>query len=147
MKAKHFSVLGFKLLSGAVLFGMLLCIINSIVGYRHFKKVFEAQYNRMTMEFAYIAASYIDGNLVDDYLNSQYQDEKWKDTYAKLSELVNVANLESLAITVPDTIRYNLQEYVYHCVNARLMERSQKFELGDPEMLTNRDKKTIVMDN
>lgn len=144
MKAKHFSVLGFKLLSGAVLFGMLLCIINSIVGYRHFKKVFEAQYNRMTMEFAYIAASYIDGNLVDDYLNSQYQDEKWKDTYAKLSELVNVANLESLAITVPDTIRYNLQEYVYHCVNARLMERSQKFELGDPEMLTNRDKKTIV---
>ena len=144
MKAKHFSVLGFKLLLGAISFGVLLCVFLSALSYRHFKKVFETQYDRMTMEFAYIAASYIDGDLIDDYINSQFKDERWLDTYAKLNEVVNVADLDSLSVSVPDTIRYNLQEYVYHCVSARLSERLRSFDLGEPEMLSNRDKSTLI---
>ncbi|MBQ7158339.1 MAG: SpoIIE family protein phosphatase [Treponema sp.] len=144
MKKKYFSVLGFKLLVSAIFFVALLCVVLSVAGYRHFKKVFEAQYNRMTMEFAYIAASYVDGDSIDDYLNSQFKDEKWLETYAKLSEVVNVADLQALSISVPDTIQYNLQEYVYHCVNARLADKVRVYNLGEPELLSTRDKKSLV---
>ncbi len=144
MKLRYFSVLGGKLLGGAISFGVLLYIILSIVGYQHFKSVFEKQYNRTTMEFAYIAASYIDGDLIDDYVNSQFKDQAWHETYAKLNEVVNVADLQALMVSVPDTSRYNLQEYIYHCVNARLADKIRIYNLGEPEMLTNLDKKTLV---
>ena len=141
---RFFSVLGLKLLGGAISFGVLLFVFLTVIGYRHFKKVFENQYNLTTMEFAYIAASYIDGDMIDDYINSQYKDQAWHDIYAKLNEVVNVADLQALMVSVPDTARYNLQEYVFHCVNARLADKVRVFSLGEPEMLTNLDRRTLV---
>ena len=140
----HFSKLGFRLLFNAITFGAILCAAISFIGYRHFKYVFEEQYNKTTLEFAYIASNSIDGDKIDDYMASVFPDDNWQAVQSSLNELVNIADLDSLSLTVPDTVKYSLQFYVHHCVNARFSDKQTVFPLGAPELLSGKEKQYII---
>ena len=141
---RHFSPLTTKLLFAAVAFGLLLCLIIVYMGYQHFSNVFTSQYNRMTEQFAHISASYISGEQINRYDSWGIADEEYNDIYQKLMEITNVADLDSIAVTVPDTIRYETQNYIFHTVNARYADRIQSFRLGSPEYLLAKSKKSII---
>ncbi|MBQ7537959.1 MAG: SpoIIE family protein phosphatase [Treponema sp.] len=141
---RHFSPLTTKLLFAAVAFGLLLCLIIVYMGYQHFSNVFTSQYNRMTEQFAHISASYISGEQINRYDSWGVADEEYNDIYQKLMEITNVADLDSIAVTVPDTIRYETQNYIFHTVNARYADRIQSFRLGSPEYLLAKSKKSII---
>ena len=141
---RHFSPLTTKLLFAAVAFGLLLCLIIVYMGYQHFSNVFTSQYNRMTEQFAHISASYISGEQISRYDSWGVADEEYNDIYQKLMEITNVADLDSIAVTVPDTIRYETQNYIFHTVNARYADRIQSFRLGSPEYLLAKSKKSII---
>ena len=143
-KHRHFSPLAAKLLFAAVAFGLLLCLIIVYMGYQHFSKVFTNQYTKMTEQFAHISASYIPGEKINHYSSGGIADNEYDDIYQKLMEVTNVADLDSIAVTVPDAIRYEIQTYIFHTVNARYAERIQAFALGAPEYLLAKSKKSII---
>ena len=117
-KHRHFSPLAAKLLFAAVAFGLLLCLIIVYMGYQHFSNVFTNQYTKMTEQFAHISASYITGEQINHYSSRGIADNEYDDIYQKLMEVTNVADLDSIAVTVPDAIRYETQTYIFHTVNA-----------------------------
>ena len=143
-KHGHFSPLATKLLFGAVAFGLLLSFIIVYMGYRHFSNVFTTQYTRMTEQFAHISVSYISGEQIRRYSMGNSTDREYADIYQKLMEITNIADLESIAVTVPDTIKYETQTYIFHTINARYADRIQRFGLGAPEYLIDKDKKSII---
>lgn len=141
---KQFSPLAFKLIMGAIAFGAVLGVIITVAGYRHFTKSFEEQYYRTNLEFAYIAASYIDGDDFQTYINRGMVDDKWMQAKSRLTEITNVADFETLAVTVPDSFKYEYQNYVYHCANARIAEKTKIYTIIAPEYLANKEHSYIV---
>ena len=143
-KQNRFSLLALKLLAEAVAAGAILCIVISAAGYRHFKKVFERQYYHTNLEFAYIASSYINGDELAGYLEKRKLDDEWQTLKDKLTEITNVADFESLTVTIPDTMSYEFQSYVFHCVNARIAEKTKIYTIIAPEYLANQAKSKIL---
>ncbi|MBO6219617.1 MAG: SpoIIE family protein phosphatase [Treponema sp.] len=144
LKQRHVSPLAVKLLLAAVAFGLLLFLIIVYMGYKHFSSVFTNQYTRMTEQFAHISASYISGEQISRYATRAIADDEYNGIYQKLMEITNVADLDSIAVTVPEAIRYETQSYVFHTVNARYADRIQTYSLGSPEYLLTKSKKSII---
>ena len=66
MKKKfRISVLGLELILGAVIFGAVMCFVNSYNGYREFQKELEIIDGNVTEQFALTAATYVDGDKID----------------------------------------------------------------------------------
>ena len=66
MKKKlRISILELELIFGTVIFGALMCLVNSYNGYREFKNELEVIYGNVTEQFAQTAATYVNSqNLV-----------------------------------------------------------------------------------
>lgn len=143
-KQSHISPLAIKLLLAAVAFGLLLFLIIVYMGYKHFSSVFTNQYTSMTEQFAHISASYISGEQISRYGTRAIADDEYNEIYQKLMEITNVADLDSIAVTVPEAIRYETQNYIFHTVNARYSDRIQTYSLGSPEYLLAKSKKSII---
>ncbi len=143
-KRSRFYPLALKLILAAIAFGALLCFIITFIGYRHFSNVFVTQYNRMTTQFAYISASYITGEQISRYNTRLIADADYNVISEKLMEITNIADLNSISVTVPDTIKYETQTYIFHTVNARYANRVQSFELGSPEYLAGKSRESII---
>ncbi len=144
MRTKLFSKLSLKILSGALLFAVLLCGTVSYASFRHFKNVFESQYNKMTREFAYLALSYIDGDSINGYITNKTTDENWNSVAEKLAEVVNIADIDYLSVTVPDSILHKTQCYVFHCVSAHLAGRLKTYSVGEEEPLDRLEQSSII---
>ena len=67
-KRFHISFLAIELIIGAVIFGTLMCIVNSYTGYREFKKELEVIYGTVTEQFAQTAATYVNNQKIDYWL-------------------------------------------------------------------------------
>ena len=141
---RRFSPLAAKLLLAAVAFGLLLCIIIVTMGYRHFSHVFMAQYSSTTAQFAHISASYITGEDITRYSTERRTDATYAAIYEKLMEITNVADLDSISVTVPDTIKYETQTCIFHTVNARFADKIQPRGFGSPEYLATKSKASII---
>lgn len=136
MKKKiHISVLSFKLLAGAILFGALMCLVNSLISYREFKKQVESLYMTVTSQFAETAISYIDADRIFLWL-TEGSDGFWDSTNARLNELTETAQVSFIYLTVvsPD---YKSRTYVFDTVNSQVL--SNPYPLGHVESL---EKKT-----
>ena len=136
MKRKfHFSVLSIKLLASAVLFGAAMCVINSLISYREFKKQVESLYTTVTTQFAETAISYVDPERIFLWLTDG-SDGNWDSTNARLNELTETAQVAYIYLTVvsPD---YKSRTYVFDTVNSQVL--SNPLPLGYTESL---EKKT-----
>ena len=131
-KRFQLSILSFKLISGAVLFGALLCVINSYISYQEFKKQIESLYENVTRQFAETAVSYVNPERIFSWLTDG-ADGNWDSTNARLNEFTETAKLAYVYLTVisPD---YKKRTYVFDTVNSEILD-SKVIPLGYEESL------------
>ena len=137
MKNKfRISVLGLELIFGAVIFGAFMCLVNSYNGYREFKNELEVIYGTVTEQFAQTAATNIDGDKLDHWLNDG-ADEEWEETNQRLIDITDAAEIVYIAVMKisPD---YKARTYVFDTVNSKELN-SSVIELGYVQSL---EKKT-----
>ena len=129
------SVLSIKLLATAVLFGVLMFMVNSYMSYNQFKKQVETLYGDITREFAQTALAYVDTERIFYWLTVG-SDGFWDSTNQRLNELTETAELAFIYLTVvsPD---YKKRTYVFDTVNS--LSLNEPYELGYEESL---EKKT-----
>lgn len=143
MKTKfRISILAVKLLLGAVLFGGLMCVINSYVGYKEFMKELEIVYGNVTEQIARTGASYINADKIPYWLENG-QDEEWEITNEKLDNLTNTADLAYIYVTTitPD---FKARTYVFDTVNKLSLEAgSTIIPFGKVSSLENKEKSYV----
>ena len=136
MKHKiQISVLSFKLLAGAIIFGVLLCVINSYISYREFKKQIENLYANVTKQFAETAISYIDPERIFSWLTDG-SDGNWDSTNARLYELTETAEVAFIYLTVVSS-DYKSRTYVFDTVNSLVLD-AKEIPLGYVQSLENK---------
>ena len=143
-KTRHLSPLSIKILSASVAFAFLLCAIITYMGYRHFSSTFLEQYKQMTSQFAYIASSYLTGDAAVAYTKYHTVDDRWHEIDEKLNQITNIADLDSISLTSPDTIKYERQTYIFYTVNAKFSDMEKKFSIYEDEYLLGRERSSIV---
>ena len=137
MKKKlRLSVLGLELIFGTVIFGALMCLVNSYNGYREFKNELEVIYGKVTEQFAQTAATYVNSDKLDYWLENG-PDEEWDETNERLIDITEAAELVYVYVTTiaPD---YKSRTYVFDTVNHK-EKNSKVIELGYVQSL---EKKT-----
>ena len=137
MKRKfRISVLGLELIFGAVVFGALMCLVNSFNGYSEFKKELEVIYGNVTEQFAQTAATYVDGDRLQDWLDNG-PDAEWEETNRRLIDITEAAELVYVYVTTvaPD---YKSRTYVFDTVNSKELN-SKIIELGFVQSLEKKD--------
>jgi len=137
MKKKfRISVLGLELILGAVIFGAVMCLVNSYNGYRQFKQELEAIYGTLTEQFAQTASTYINGDKLDYWIENG-PDQEWYETNQKLIDITEAAELVYVYVTTiaPD---YKSRTYVFDTVNSQ-EKNSKVIELGFVQSLEKKD--------
>lgn len=141
MKRKFkFSMLTMELVFGAFIFGLLMCILNSVVSYKEFKKELEVMYSNITEQLALTGASYINADNIPYWLENG-TDEDWEYSNKMLDVLTNTAALAYIYVTTvsPD---YKSRTYVFDTVNP-LVTNSSVIPFGKVSSLEKKDKSYI----
>lgn len=120
MKSESKRKLAFRLIVSILLFSMLLCIVVSYVGYRQFTSVLERQYNDTAYEVAETAASYIDGDKVNQYLKTGKTDKAYDQTIVRLDKLVKTSKVTFIYVAKVDKSDYKTLTYVYDSIDPSL---------------------------
>ena len=143
MKRKvKFSILGLQLIIASLIFGALMCLVNSMSGYREFKKELEAMYGNITIELAKTGATYIDVDKIPYWLENGI-DQDWEKANQQLDVLTNTAELAYIYVSVisPD---YQQRTYVFDTVNKLSLEAgSTIIPFGKVSSLANKDQAYI----
>ena len=132
------SILAIELVIATVLFGAIMCIVNSLTGYREFKQEMEAMYGNITQELAKTGATYINVDKIPLWLE-EGQDDDWFAANEKLDVLTSTAELAYIYVSVisPD---YKKRTYVFDTVNPlALAEGSTIIPFGKVSSLENKD--------
>ena len=116
-KKLRISVLGLELILGTVIFGVLMCIVNSYTGYREFQEELEVIYGTVTEQFADTAATCINGDKLDVWLEYG-PDAEWEEINSRLIDITQSAEIVYIAVTkiAPD---YKSRTYVFDTVNSK----------------------------
>ncbi len=136
------SILAIELVIATVLFGAIMCIVNSLTGYREFKREMEAMYGNITQELAKTGATYINVDKIPLWLE-EGQDDDWFAANEKLDVLTSTAELAYIYVSVisPD---YKKRTYVFDTVNPlALAEGSTIIPFGKVSSLENKDEAYI----
>ena len=143
MKPKiRFSALAVKLLMGSVLFGILMCLLNNIVGYVEFKKQMEAMYSDITRQLAVTGSSYIDADNIPFWLVNG-PDEHWGSSNQKLQELTETGELAFIYVTVVSE-DYKSRTYIFDTINELVSSEDYKIiPFGKVSSLENKDEEYI----
>ena len=115
-----------------LLFCLIISTANALFGYRQFKAVLGELYNRVTMQFSYTAASYINGDKISYWLTNG-ADGDWEETNKKLNHLTNIADLDFICLFVPGK-DYTTCSYVFDTINAAVTQR-RPLPLGHVESM------------
>ena len=137
MKKKfRISVLGLELIFGAVVFGAFMCVLNSYNGYREFKNELEVIYGTVTEQFAQTAATYVNSQKIDYWIENGADDE-WYETNERLIDITEASELVYVYVTkvAPD---YMSRTYIFDTVNHQ-EKNSKVIELGYVQSLEKKD--------
>lgn len=137
MKKKfRISVLALELIFGAVIFGAIMCLVNSFNGYREFKQELEIIYGTVTEQFAQTAATYVNGDKIDHWLTNG-ADQEWEETTRRLEDITEAAEIVYVAVMKVSS-DYSHRIYIFDTVNSKEVN-SKVYELGYRQSL---EKKT-----
>ena len=130
------SVLELELIFGAVVFGAVMCLVNSYNGYREFKNELEIIYGNVTEQFAQTAATYVNGDKLEYWIQNG-PDAEWEETNQRLIDITEASELVYVYVTTvsPD---YKSRTYVFDTVNS-LEKNSTVIELGFVQSLEKKD--------
>jgi sigma-B regulation protein RsbU (phosphoserine phosphatase) len=135
-------ILALELIIATLLFGTLMCIVNSLTGYKEFKRELENMYGDITIQLAKTAATYIHADSIPYWLRHG-TDEEWEETNKKLDILTNTSDLAYIYVSVisPD---YKQRTYVFDTVNQlSLAAGSKVIPFGTVSSLENKDEEYI----
>ena len=143
MKKKlRISVLGLELIFGALVFGAIMCLVNSFNGYREFKQELEIIYGTVTEQFAQTAASYVNGDKIDHWL-SDGADQEWEETTRRLEDITEGAEIVYVAV-IKLSSDYSHLIYVFDTGNHKEVN-SKVYELGFRHSLEKKSSDYIEM--
>ncbi|MCR4736415.1 MAG: SpoIIE family protein phosphatase [Treponema sp.] len=141
MKSKFkFSFLTLELVFGTFIFGAIMCLINSFVSYREFRKELEIMYSNITEQIARTGASYIHADKIPYWLENG-RDFEWEITNEKLDALTNTCELAYIYVTTvsPD---YKSRTYIFDTVNKQV-KNSYFYPFGKVSSLEHKDQSYI----
>ena len=111
------SKLAFRIIAGAIgLLGALTCIA-SIIGYTRFTESLTREYTESAFRTAYTAAKIVDGNKIDEYLETKGDSEEYRRKWNNLNILCQEQNVTLIYAISVDTGDYNSFESVFNTVN------------------------------
>ena len=67
---KRKSKLAVKFTVGFLILGVLICWVSSVIGYVQYKGEIERQYNEQAYRSAQVAASYVDMDMLEEYVKT-----------------------------------------------------------------------------
>ena len=124
-----------------VLACLIMCAMNTYLGYSEFKSIFEDEYYTITTQFAQTAASYVNGDSIARYKENPVADEEWEETNQLLDTLTETSDLAYIYVTVNDP-DYTWRMYIYDTVNKKVVNGSV-IPLGKVLSLTNKSEEYI----
>jgi len=118
MVMKKFTGIAAKLTLGIILFGLLIGVVCSVVGYFEFTSVLERQYNDAAYEIAESAREMLNPDKFDQYLATGETDEEYEDILRRLDALTDAANVTFIYVAQVDRSDYRTLTYIYDTVNS-----------------------------
>lgn len=118
MKKRMTGITG-KLTLGVIIFGILLGVLISMVGYREFTSVLEQQYNDSAYEIAQTALNYLNPDKFEEYLAAGQPDGEYYQIEKQLDELVDATDTTLIYVARVDRSDYRTLTYIYDAVNSK----------------------------
>lgn len=118
MKKRMTGITG-KLTLGVIIFGGLLGILISVVGFREFTSVLEQQYNDSAYEIAQTALNYLNPDKFGGYLSTGQPDEEYYQIEKQLVDLVDATDTTLIYVASVDESDYRTLTYIYDAVNSK----------------------------
>lgn len=125
---KRFTGIAGKLTFGVVLFGILLTMVCSVVGFWEFTVVLRKQYNDYAYEIAQTVAAFLNPDQFGAYLSTGKTDEEYEEIQESLDMLANATNAASIFVAAVDGPDYRTITYIYDSVNEST--GSKRYPLG-----------------
>ncbi len=138
------SRLSFRIICGTVSLLLLFGIIQSYVGYSVFTRSLTSEYNESAFRTAETAAVLVDGNLVDDYLESLGQSEQYRITHERLDTFCQKQDVTLIYVIKPDTDDYGEFTSVINVCNKN--SDYSEWEVGYRRETTNDEYRSIYRD-
>jgi len=106
-----------KAYCGVIVFGVLLGIVCSMVGYAEFTSALEQQYNDSAYEVAEAARAILNPDKFEQYLTTDETDEEYDEIVGRLQTLTDKTNVTFIYVARPD-VDYKSNTYIYDTVNS-----------------------------
>ena len=117
-----------QLFAGIILFGVLLCLGTSLLGYREFTAVLERQYNDTAYKVAETAESYLNPDRFEEYLTTGKTDREYEAIQQRLDELTDKMGATFIYVASVDRSDYRVLTYIYDSVAPD--SGFERYELG-----------------
>lgn len=117
-----------QLFAGIILFGVLLCVGTSLLGYREFTVVLERQYNDTAYRVAETAESYLNPNRFEEYLSTGKTDREYEEIEQRLDDLTDKMGATFIYVASVDRTDYRVLTYIYDSVDPD--SGFDRYELG-----------------
>lgn len=106
-----------KLTAGVIVFGILLGVVCSTVGYIEFTAVLEQQYNDSAYETAETARAILNPDKFGQYLETGQTDEEYENILSRLDALTDATNVTFIYVARVSE-DYKTLTYIYDTVNS-----------------------------
>lgn len=117
-----------QLFAGIILFGVLLCVGTSLLGYREFTVVLERQYNDTAYRVAETAESYLNPDRFEEYLSTRKTDREYEEIEQRLDDLTDKMGATFIYVASVDRTDYRVLTYIYDSVDPD--SGFDRYELG-----------------
>ena len=116
LKAFH-SKLAVNIVTGFVLLLLLFAIITSAIGYQEFTKTLNARYAENGVRIAQLAASVVNGDRIDDYLDEEYQrSEEYTAAMDRLDRMTQRMDAAFIYLIVPLDPEFKQIQFLFETV-------------------------------
>ena len=138
------SKLSFRIIGGAIgLLAVLTCIAGYI-GYTRFTESLTREYMDSAFRTAYTASKIVDGNKIDEYMETKGDSEEYRRKWNNLNILCQEQNVTLIYAIAVDTRDYNSFESVFNTVNEN--SSYTPWEVGYQRNTTNEEYRQIYID-
>jgi len=123
---KRLSKLAYKFSLGFIILGLIISATSGIIGYVKYKSTIEKQYNDNAYQIAAVAASYVDGDMLETYLDTGITDKAYTimdERISLLRESMNANYIYAAKLTGTDLT------YIYDADNPK--DGLPRYGLGD----------------
>ena len=144
MKKKLKYGMSFNIISFVVFLLLIFSIVVSFVGYMQFTDSLAPEYNDSAFRTAETAATLINADRIEEYLESGGNDEEYKLSLSRLDTLCNKQNVSIIYTIAVDTTDYGRFKSVFNSVNDN--SGYTPWEVGFERETTNDEYKEIYKD-